>query len=315
MSAQAPEAHRLVDALLAVNRGDADAAERLVEAADADEEVLVPLSDDRETPLAMGGDDVPPCLVAFTSLDRVRHAMPDAPPVAVVGVREVLSWAIRFDTPVRLNATSPAEVRISPEAAAALAEGRPAPDGTALARGARYDPPRAEVAVPDLPAPPDEPPAHRTPIYGTSWQPGTIELSGTLDPAEAQRRHEAGEPYIALIPRDDRAPVVVEISPERVTSRFLDAAGRDDMVLNFVSREGLLFRNELALKNFDAGTPANAPSSMQVFRFEPDGTQRIWLSDPTGDDQIIDQYEGDVSGLWERFPVFGHYDGVLNLDR
>ncbi|MGH3767931.1 MAG: hypothetical protein ACRDTX_22755 [Pseudonocardiaceae bacterium] len=315
MNAPAPEAPRLAGALVAVNRGDADAAERLAEAADSDEEVLVPLSDDRETPMAMGDDADPRFLVAFTSLDRVRHAMPDAPPVGVVGVRQVLGWAVRFATPVRLDATSPAEVRISPDAAAALAEGRPAPDGAALARGARYDPPRGEVAVPDLPPQREDPPAHRAPAYGTSWQPGTTDLDGALDPADAQRRHDAGEPYVALIPRDDRAPVIVEVTPERVTSRFLDAAGRDDLVLNFVRCEGILFQDELAMKTFDGGTPANAPSSVQIFRFEPDGTQRIWLSDLSGEGQTIDQYDVDVSGHWERFPAFGRYDGVLNLDR
>ncbi|MGH8884614.1 MAG: hypothetical protein ACRDYX_05470 [Egibacteraceae bacterium] len=316
MSGPAPEApRRLADALVAVNRGDTDAAERLAEAADADEEVLVPLSDDRETPMAMGDDADPRFLVAFTSLDRVRHALPDAPPVGVVGVRQVLGWAVRFATPVRLDATSPAEVRVSPEAAAALAEGRPVPDVGALARGARYDPPRADVAVPDLPPPPDGPPAHRTPTYGTAWRPGTTELDGALDPAEAERRHEAGEPYVALIPREDRAPVVVEVTPERVTSRFLGAAGCDDLVLNFVPHDGILFHDELAMKNFDEGAPANAPSSVQVLRFEPDGTQRVWMSDQSGGGQTIDQHDVDVSGHWERFPAFGHYDGVMNLDR
>lgn len=315
MSAPAPEAPRLADALVAVNRGDADAAERLAEAADADEEVLVPLTDDRETPMAMGDDIDPRFLVAFTSLDRVRHAMPDAPPVGVVGVRQVLGWAVRFATPVRLDATSPTEVRISPEAAAALAEGRAVSNVGGLARGARYAPPRAEVSIPDMPPPPVDTPAHRPPTYGIVWRPGTTGLDGALDPAEAERRHETGEPYVALIPRDDGEPVVVEVTPDRVTSRFLDAAGRDDLVLNFVPREGILFQDELAMKNFDGGAPANAPSSVQIFRFEPDGTQRIWLSDLSGEGQTIDQHDVDVSRHWERFPAFGHYDGVMNLDR
>ena len=315
MSTQASEALRLANALVAVNRRDADAAERLAEAADADEEVLVPLSDDRETPMAMGDDIDPRFLVAFTSLDRVRHAMPDAPPVGVVGVRQVLGWAVRFATPVRLDATSPAEVRVSPEAAAALAEGRAVPNTGALARGARYDPPRAEVAVPDLPTPSDAPPTHHVPTYGTAWRPGTSELDRQLDPAEAERRHEAGEPYVALVPREDRAPVVVEVTPERVISRFLDAAGREDLVLNFVAYDGILFHAELAMKNFDEGAPSNAPSSVQVFRFEPDGTQRIWMSNPSGGGQTIDQYDVDVAGHWEPFPAFGRYDGVMNLDR
>lgn len=315
MSAPTPEAPRLAEALLAMNQGDADAAERLAKAVDADEEVLVPLSDDRQTPLAMGDDTDPRFLVAFTSLDQVRHAMPDAPPIGVVSVRQVLGWAVRFAIPVRLDATSPAEVRVSPEAAAALAEGRPAPDGATLARGARYDPPRQETTVPDLPSPPEDPPAHRAPTYGISWQPGTTELNGTLDPAQAKLRHDAGEPYVALISREDQAPVVVEVTPQRVTSRFLDVAGRDDLVLSFVPCEGILFQNELAMKNFDGGAPTNAPSSVQIFRFHPDGTQRIWLSTPSGDGQTIDQYEVDVSGHWERFPAFGHYDGVINLAR
>lgn len=315
MSVPLPEAPHLAKALLAVNRRDADAAERLAEAADSDEEVLVPLSDDRETPMAMGDDADPRFLVAFTSLDRVRHALPDSPPVGVVGVRQVLGWAVRFATPVRLDATSPAEVRVSPEAAAALAEGRAVPDVNALARGARYDPPRAEVSIPDLPPPLDDPPAHRVPAYGTAWRPGMTELNGALDPAEAERRHDIGEPYVALIPRDDRAPVVVEVTAERVTSRFLDAAGRDDLVLNFVLHDGILFNDELAMKNFDEGAPASTPSSVQVLRFEPDGTQRIWMSDPSGGGQTIDQHDVDVSRHWERFPAFGRYDGVMNLDR
>jgi hypothetical protein len=233
----------------------------------------------------------------------------------VVGVRQVLGWVVRFATPVRLDATSPAEVRVSPEAAAALVEGRAVPNVGGLARGNRYDPPRGEVAVPDLAAPSDAPPAHRAPTYGTAWRPGTMELEGQLDPAEAKRRHEAGEPYMALIPRDDRPPVVVEITAERVTSRFLDAAGRDDLVLNFVLHDGILFNDELGMKNFDQGVGADAPSSVQVLRFEPDGTQRIWMSDPSGGGQTIDQYDVDVSRHWEPFPAFGRYDGVLNLDR
>jgi len=54
---------------------------------------------------------------------------------------------------------------------------------------------------------------------------------------------------------------------------------------------------------------------VQIFRFEPDGTQSIWMSDPSGGGQTIDQHDVDMSGHWEPFPAFGSYDGVMNLDR
>jgi len=45
---------------------------------------------------------------------------------------------------------------------------------------------------------------------------------------------------------------VVEVTPQRVISRFLNASGRDDLVLNFVPYDGILFNDELAMKNFDS---------------------------------------------------------------
>jgi hypothetical protein len=309
-----PQARSLAAALTAVNAFEPGAVNGLAAAVNIDEAVLVPLGPDRETPLAVGDSPEHRALVAFTSLDRVRWAMPDAPPVGVVPVRQVLGWSVRFQTPVRLDHTSPAEVYVTPASAAALLEGRAPVDSSGLAAGAQYAPPASPVVVPDLAPPPDGPALHEPPTYGTAWRPGTFELEGPLAPGTAGARHDAGKDYVALIPRTGFPPVVAEVGPERVTVRYVDSAARDDLVSSFARHGELLFRDQMILKQYDEGAPVESPRSMQLLRFAPDGTQRTWIQD--GDEETtIDSSGVDVSRHWERFPAFGHYDRVLDLDR
>lgn len=313
----AVHAPALAAAADALHRGVPDAGSDLVAAVQKGEEVFVPLADDRDHPLAFGNED-DKFLAAFTSIDRVVWALPDGPPLAVVDIREVLGWIVRFGGALRLDLSSTYELTIDPAAAAQLRDGKLDGGVSSLATGTRPSVDETPPAPAAAPVPPT--PAADTPIpaprYGSAWDEASTAVAQGLTEDEARQRHHRGEPYVAVFPDlGQRGGAVVEVSPERVTTRFLDNEGRDDLVYGYRREGDRLFHDQLVVKEYGPGASRDDPKTVTLLRYQPDGTQRVWIRDEAGEEHVTDSYGIEFSSHWDDFPEFGTYDAVLRQDR
>lgn len=299
-SADQPRATQVAAALEAARVGD-DCAPGLLDAATSGEEVIVPLVADGPSPMGMTDDDGP-ALVAFTDLKRLVWAFPDGPTVALVPFGSMLAAAVNAVRPLRVDPTSPTELRIETQAAAALLEGR-APDSGLTHAGSAFeapDPPGSGRG-PEVVVDADEPSPHGEVRY-IAAPDGTDPLSVE----DARRQHEAGKPYAAVVIHAGHE-IVVRVSAEGVVSERRDDTGRPTVIAGFRALHGRLLHDYLETREYS--DESGDPDSRTIIRYEPEGTMRVWL----GGDGAMDTI--DSSGVelsWVPPVAFGEYRWVLD---
>jgi hypothetical protein len=136
-----------------------------------------------------------------------------------------------------------------------------------------------------------------------------------LDPAEARRRHDAGELYTALVGEATSPQCFLEIRRGFVGVDFLDALLRCRTSYSFQApAAGRLFLSMATHRDFVAATDQVAEGT--TYMFQPSGEVQLRRErlHPTHE-LATSSTRADVSGHWEDFPAFGDYAALMRLER
>lgn len=161
-----------------------------------------------------------------------------------------------------------------------------------------------------------------------------------LSAAAAWRRHEHRDSYTVVVGGFEEPKVLVDVINDFLAITFLDLLLRMRLTLHFEEMEPhRLFLTMASRRIFRPATPEMV-ARLQSGRKDPkhqwgqflaeadrvlDGRTTIYKTDGTtffrasrhGDSRIFEQPGPvvDVSGHWETYPEFGHYDHLLREDR
>lgn len=137
----------------------------------------------------------------------------------------------------------------------------------------------------------------------------------------AYRNHEVGLMYYVTIVDDDNTPyctLSIDHENKFVGVYFLDNVGREYLTYHFCEVEPMkkLFLEEVWY-TFYPNSEAKDGNYRLHFVFDQEGNAAYRKYDDL--DHKIYDYETkeplDVSGLYEEYPKFGHYDGLIRLER
>ena len=135
------------------------------------------------------------------------------------------------------------------------------------------------------------------------------------------KNHREGLMYCVTILDDDGAPYcALDIVHENefIGVNFLDSVGREYLVYHFAEVEPMkkLFLEEVWY-SFYPNSEAKDENYRLHFAFDQDGNAAYRKYDDLA--HKIYDYETkeplDVSGLYEAYPAFGHYDGLIKIER
>ncbi|HEV7721433.1 MAG TPA: hypothetical protein VGO60_09120 [Iamia sp.] len=298
-----PRAPVLAGALEAAGRGDDGAADALARAVAADEEVLVPTSDDGRHPLMTGPDD-DLHLTAFTGTWLALWGHPWRPPVDLRPVSEVLGWVRSTGRVLRLDHASEADTRIGPDAATALLTGRPV-DAAALAAGAEFRNPGPVASAPAAvlaPPAPDDTDDDGEVTFARGWDPAERR---PIDPVPAGDLADVAAGYAAVRRRADRVEVLV--FGEQVVVGLTYAPGLVHR-WEWARFDTGLFQTEAGTA-VDDGSPRPRPHLVGLAR--PDGLLRTWRARPDGS-ELTTSSTPDVSDRWVGVPPLGVFAPLVD---
>lgn len=303
-----PTAPRLTAALEAIARRESDAGARLRAAIGADEEVLLPTSDDGRHPLSVSDHDGAPAMTAFTGTWPALWSQPWRPPIDPRPVSEVLGWVASTGRALRLDHSSEADTRIDQATAVALLEGR-AVDGALLAAGdpfRRPGPPAAPPAAP-LPAPEaDASDGDGDIAYGRGWEPESRRLVEPVAFEELAAVPDLVGGYVAVRTTDDATEVV------RFTDVEVRSQRRHDGLVHLWAwarfAEGL-FLSETSVAH-DDGSARPRPHLVVLSR--PDGAIRTWRDLGDGTDETVTAASPDMADRWIGVPPLGVLHPLLD---
>lgn len=137
----------------------------------------------------------------------------------------------------------------------------------------------------------------------------------------ARKNHKEGLMYCVTVLDDDGTPYcALDIVHENefIGVNFLDSAGREYLTYHFSEVEPMkkLFLEEVWY-TFYPNSETKDGNYRLHFVFDQDGNAAYRKYDDLA--HKIYDYETnaplDVSGLYEDYPKFGHYDGVIRLER
>ncbi len=156
--------------------------------------------------------------------------------------------------------------------------------------------------------------------YCIQWSRGSNRPIKMSTEDQARLAHERHELYTALIGDPQRPSCFLEFTPTRsVAVEFLDGALRTFFDYSFQQRRpGEVFVSMSRRLHFP--NEVEATDRGYVFYFNPAGKVIIvrYEAHATGvGSKVVDRHEQeiDVSRNWEPFPEFGHYQGLMTLDR
>jgi hypothetical protein len=137
----------------------------------------------------------------------------------------------------------------------------------------------------------------------------------------AKKNHEDGLHYEVTILEEETPIAFLEIVHENefVGVKFLDEEGRDYLHYHFseIEPKKKLFLEELWFYHFkEEDTSSNSDYRLH-FVFDQEGNISYRKYDEINKKTI--DYETkeplDISGLYEDYPEFGHYDGLIKIER
>lgn len=153
--------------------------------------------------------------------------------------------------------------------------------------------------------------------YCDAWNTVALAPSGLLEPAEAQRRHQLGGAYTALVGPPEQPDAVIEVHGEMgfVSVTFLDERSLDRLIYEFETLEGRLFLQAATVRTWhEQGELATA----HVFRFRQDG--RLYITRRLAGKDYDEETEAqltpeELKPLWDDVPAFGRYEHLLREER
>lgn len=296
-----PVAPRLGAALEAVGRRDPGAGEALAAAVAADEDVLVPTSDDGRHPLATGAPGAEH-MSAFTSPWLALWAHPSRPPVDAFPVTQVLGWVGATGRLVRLDHASEVDTCLGPDEADALLAGRPV-DPDAVAAGDQFRNPEPPAAPPDgVLDPPVATQAAGAVSFAHRWDAVGRQ---PIDPVDVSMLEGVGAGYTAVRRRSDGVDVVQWGETVVVGTSYGGGEVKRWEWARFA--EGL-FLTELGVA-VDDGSARPRPRLVVLAR--PDGLVRTWTARPDGSD-LVTATVPDTRERWIGLPPLGTFEPLVD---
>ncbi len=152
--------------------------------------------------------------------------------------------------------------------------------------------------------------------YAERWSNRKQEAINPLEEAAARERHEAGQPYVALLGKPQQPDAYVEVRLEVgfVGVHFMDAKCRNGMTYLFgrSNGNGQLFLEQIVRREYADGDDVD---QLETYFFEPPNL--VTVEKKNYRTREIEQYNTttDLSGNWEPIPTFGHYESIARMER
>ena len=155
-----------------------------------------------------------------------------------------------------------------------------------------------------------------TVTYAEKWSRRKRAPHRPLDPAEALRRHEAGEPYVALLSDGERpfAFVTLHLKLGAVAVGFLDEQLREELDYTFAVPEGSdrLFLQRSVMRVFGDDDQV---AYTETYFFRPDEPVEVHKTDAASQLRETFKVEADLAANWEPIPEFGRYESIARKER
>lgn len=132
----------------------------------------------------------------------------------------------------------------------------------------------------------------------------------------AYKKHLNGAPYTVLIGSQERPTCFIEVIRDKqmVGVGFLDSLQREYLMYQFhLFNENSLFLSMAVHREFKGDT--DCVSSGTTYLFKEDG--HTVIREENIDPHSLEESETvtDVSGNYDLFPEFGHYESLIRIER
>jgi hypothetical protein len=152
--------------------------------------------------------------------------------------------------------------------------------------------------------------------YAEKWSRRKRAPHGPLDRAEALERHEAGEPYVAILNDGERpfAFVTLHLKAGAVAVGFLDEQLREELDYTFAVPEGSdrLFLQRSVMRVFGDDEQV---AYTETYFFRPEEPTEVHKTDAASQVRHTFKVEADLATNWEPIPEFGRYESIARRER
>lgn len=151
-------------------------------------------------------------------------------------------------------------------------------------------------------------------LYCDKWWLHRKEPTGILDLSTAEKRHETGKNYTAVLCEDNIVEYVIEVSAKSIIVRFMN----DDInvYLTYIfqrkSEDNIFLSSAYYYKYGNGG---DKETELITYRFTENGELYMEKDDLISDEVEEKESVVDVSGNWDKFPNFGKYDHLIEEER
>lgn len=135
-----------------------------------------------------------------------------------------------------------------------------------------------------------------------------------LTAQEAKHRHDARQPYVAVLSEAEKPLYIVNLASDWVSIYFLDDLSRIYLSYDFRElRKDEVFLTGAIHRQFD-GKSEKITSSI-TFKFQPTGEILMERRDHLN--SVVEEKETTAESCsnWERFPDFGGYAALCKVNR
>jgi hypothetical protein len=150
--------------------------------------------------------------------------------------------------------------------------------------------------------------------YCEKWFNPGKRATRPLDEAAARRRHDARQPYTALMGSLEAPSHVISLAEPWVSVTFMDDALRGYLRYDFKeTRHGKLFLTMAVYREFEG--ESMDPVTFAEFTFREDGHATTERRDRQSGNAFESERVVDVSANWEDYPQFGDYTSLCRKER
>lgn len=151
--------------------------------------------------------------------------------------------------------------------------------------------------------------------YSEDWSLNYREARNPLTIESAAKYHQERRRYAVACGAGDFPVAVVLMTGKSAQIEFFDDSQRPYLSFQFQERKpNQLFLTMATHREFTSGS--DKPASAVTFIFEEDGSGHIREYDGiTMRTKVRTMERADVSQYWEPYPEFGHYEGLLRVER
>lgn len=146
-------------------------------------------------------------------------------------------------------------------------------------------------------------------FYCSKWWIKKKKAIDILKEEEAEKRHNAGNVYTAVITDNNQIAYVIDISKDYIILRFMSENVNPYLIYEF-HRVG---KNDIFLKGVTYFGYMGEVEEFYTFNFGIDGTVSMGRRDSINNTMEERETTCDVSEHYGIFPKFGQYEDLLNI--